>query len=83
MDEIKLDKNTLIQLGNSLFDVLHEVNVTKDCQLIINVDNVSFKKIDEDIYYRDNKDENKNFEPSENEIVLKFHNLKIIIRKED
>lgn len=82
MNEINLDKNTLIQLGSMIYEILKKSNVTKECELTINVDGWSFKKIDEDIFYRDNENSSKTFEPSDNEILLKFHNLQIIIKKD-
>ena len=80
MNNIKLDKNTLIMLGNTVSEILSKANVKEESVLRIKVDNYSFQKIDEDLFYR-NEDTNKEFQPSENEILLKFNNLLIFIDK--
>lgn len=83
MNEIKLDKNTLITLGNTVSEILHKANIKKDATLNIKVDPMSFKKIDEDLYYRGNENNEKNeFQPSDDEILVKFSNLVIFIEKE-
>jgi hypothetical protein len=80
MNNIKLDKNTLIMLGNTVSEILSKANVKEESMLHIKVDKHSFQKIDEDLFYR-NEDTNKEFQPSENEILLKFNNLLIFIDK--
>lgn len=80
MSNIKLDKNTLIMLGNTISEILSKANVKEESILHIKVDKHSFQKIDEDLFYR-NEDKNKEFQPSENEIILKFNNLLIFINK--
>jgi hypothetical protein len=80
MNNIKLDKNTLIMLGNTVSEILSKANVKEESMLHIKVDKHSFQKIDEDLFYR-NEDTNKEFQPSENEILLKFDNLLIFIDK--
>ena len=80
MNNIKLDKNTLIMLGNTVSEILSKANVKEESILHIKVDKHSFQKIDEDLFYR-NEDTNKEFQPSENEIILKFNNLLIFIDK--
>ena len=82
MNNIKLDKNTLIMLGNTVSEILSKANVKEESILHIKVDEHSFQKIDEDLFYR-NEDTNKEFQPSENEILLKFNNLLIFIDKID
>jgi hypothetical protein len=80
MINIKLDKNTLIMLGNTISEILSKANVKEESILHIKVDKHSFQKIDEDLFYR-NENKNEEFQPSENEIQLKFNNLLIFIDK--
>ena len=80
MNEIKLNRNTLIKLGNTISEILLKSNVKSESYLNICVDEYSFKKIDEDLYYRNGNNEH-NFEPSEKTIQLKFPNLTILIDK--
>ena len=84
MNNIKLDKNVIITLGNTINEILHKSNIKSETTLNIKVDSLSFKKIDEDLYYRGNeKAEQSDFRPSDDEITVKFSNLKIIIEKEN
>ena len=81
MNSVKLDKNTIITLGNTISEILHKANVKTENVLYIKVDPLSFKKIDEDLYYRGNENNNEGFKPSDGEIKVKFSNLMIIIEK--
>lgn len=81
MNEVKLDRNTLINLGTTISDTLLKSNIKEESYLKIIVDDISFKKIDEDLFYRGENDEKKEFEPSEDNIQLKFNSLLIIIEK--
>ena len=81
MKKNKLNKNILIEIGNVISNALTNVDVNNKPTLNIIVDNDYFTKIDEDLYYRsDNKE--KQFSPSENEIMLNFNNVLIKIEKE-
>lgn len=80
MNVVNLSRDTLIDLGNTISEILSKANVKEESILHIKVDKDSFQKIDEDLFYR-NKDKNKKFHPSENEIILKFNNLLIFIDK--
>lgn len=80
MNVVNLSRDTLIDLGNKISDVLSVCNVKEKSTLEITVDNVSFKKIDEDLFFRGNEKE-ENFEPSEDNIQLNFHKLLILIKK--
>lgn len=82
MKNVKLDKNTIITLGNNISEILYKANVKSENVLNIKVDPLSFKKIDEDLYYRGNENNDNEFQPSDNEINIKFSNLMIIIEKE-
>lgn len=82
MSNINLNRNTLIELGNKISEILTKSNVKDSSVLHIKVDENSFKKIDEDLYYR-NDEQKEEFLPSENEIILKFLNLLIFIEKDN
>ena len=57
MSNVMLDKNTLIMLGNTVSEMLIKAKVKEESVLHIKVDEYSFKKIDEDLFYR-NEDNN-------------------------
>lgn len=82
MNSVKLDKNTLIMLGNTVSEILMKAKVNEETVLHIKVDDYSFKKIDEDLFYRMNENnKEKEFIPSEKEIIISFPNVKLIINE--
>lgn len=79
---INLTTNEIFKIGMELSNSLFENKLVDDNKLVLNVDGESFKKIDEDLYFRNNPD-GKDFEPSFSEIKVKFPYLDIIIIKKD
>lgn len=77
---INLTTNEIFKIGMELSDNLLSNKLVNGNKLILNVDSESFKKIDEDLYYRNNPD-GKDFVPSFSEINVKFPYLDIIIIK--
>jgi hypothetical protein len=79
-NNVFLDKNTLIHLGNTISDILTKANVKSESVLTIKVDERFFKKIDEDLFYR-NEEKVEDFRPSEDNIKIKFDNCLVVIEK--
>ena len=77
---VELNKNLLLELGNSISTILHKGKIYNEVKLLINLDEESFKKLDEELYYRNNETDEE-FIPSDDEIVTIFKNLKIIFNK--
>lgn len=77
---IYLSSDNIFKLGSELSENLIKNKLLIDNTLTIKVDEESFKKIDEDLYYRNNKD-GEGFEPSFSNITIKFPHLNIIIEK--
>lgn len=78
---IMLNTNKIQEIGDYLSEQMRLLNV-KDSHFIINVDSESFKKIDEDLFYRINEnDKEKQYIPSEEEIIISFPNVKLIINE--
>lgn len=75
---ILLGTNEIQEIGDVLFDKMKKLKIPSS-QLIISVDKESFKKIDEDLYYRQNPDGN-DFIESEKEINITYKtiNFKIV-----
>ena len=83
MDGIKLTAYNIHDIGEYLSNKLIEYKATSGNKLVINVSGSDFSLIDEDLYYRMNKEaQRENFVPSEGVIEIKFDNLTIEIRKE-
>lgn len=80
--EFKLGTANIMELGNLISDKLHEYGVigeTYNPILSLILDKDKFSKVDEDLYYRMHSEDDKEFIPSENEIIIDFENVKMII----
>lgn len=78
---IMLNTIKISEIGNYISEQMREININ-DSILNINVDTESFKKIDEDLFYRMNENnKEKEFIPSEKEIIISFPNVKLIINE--
>ena len=71
----------ILELGRELEKKMVKFNIKNKNMLSFEISPEEFKKIDEDIYYRQFPD-GKDFQPSESEIQITFRHLTIIIKKE-
>ena len=72
----------IYELGEHISKFLNENGLSKENDLVVKVDKIQLKKIDEDLYYR-NKPKGEEFVPSDNDVVVKFENLNIIFAVEE
>jgi hypothetical protein len=79
--EFKFGTMSIFELGQFISSKLKEDGVTIQSILTVYVTSEEFKKVDEDLYYRNRKDESQEFIPSEGEIDINFELVKIIIRE--
>ena len=77
---VTLTTNEIYKMGHELSQSLIKNKVTLKNELNIKVDDASFKKIDEDLYYRSNPNDD-NFSPSQSKIKITFPCLEIFIYK--
>lgn len=80
---VTLSTEKINNIGKYLSENLHECGI-KESEIIVYVDKHDLRKIDEDLYYRlndNNENKEDNFIPSDNEITILFHNLKFIIKE--
>ena len=77
---VTLTTNEIYKMGHELSQSLITNKVTLKNELNIKVDDESFKKIDEDLYYRSNPNDD-NFSPSQSKIKITFPCLEIFIYK--
>ena len=80
--ELKLTSYNIADLGSMLSDKLYELGIT-DPTLVIKLPSKEFKKVDEDLFYRNRnrKSDDEEYIPSDNDIDISFNNVKIIINK--
>ena len=81
MEDFKFGTASIFELGNIISSKLNEDGVTQQSELYIYLNEEEFKKVDEDLFYRNRKDESQEFIPSEGEIDINFDNVNIIIKK--
>ena len=79
--EFKFGTMSIMELGQFISSKLKEDGVTIQSELTVYVTSEEFKKVDEDLYYRNRKDESQEFIPSEGEIDINFELVKIIIKE--
>jgi len=80
--EFKFGTMSISELGQFISDKLYDDGVKEQAVLTVYVNNEEFKKVDEDLYYRNKTDENQEFVPSDGEIIVNFDNVKILIKSE-
>lgn len=77
----KFGTMSIFELGQFISSRLKEDGITIQSELIVYVTSEEFKKIDEDLYYRNRKNESQEFIPSEGEIDINFELVKIIVKE--
>lgn len=72
---------SIFSLGSVLSETLAEYGVKEKADLTIYLNEEEFKMVDEDLFYRNRKDEKEEFMPSEGEIDITFEGANITIKK--
>ena len=83
MEDFKFGTMSIFELGNMVSSKLKEDGITQQSKLYIYLNKEEFKKVDEDLFYRNRKDEKDEFIPSEGEIDIKFNGVKIVIMEKE
>lgn len=78
----KLGTLSIFELGQFISEKLRDDGVEEQAILSIYVNEDEFKKVDEDLYYRNRTDEKQEFVPSDGEVIVNFDNVKILIKSE-
>jgi hypothetical protein len=78
---VTLTTNEIVKIGSFLSDSFVKNKATELNELKIIVDEESFRKIDEDLFYRNRTDEKQEFRPSDMEIIVNFPFIRIFIIK--
>lgn len=81
--EFKFGSNSIIELGGVISNALKENGVVNKAELTICLNADEFRKVDEDLFYRNKKNSEQEFIPSDEEIDVNFELVKIIIKQEN
>ena len=79
--EFKFGTFSIFELGQMISEKLKEDGVTNQSVLYVYLNEEEFKMVDEDLFYRNRKDEKEEFIPSEGEIDITFEGANITIKK--
>lgn len=69
----------IAELGNLLSEELNKYGIKEKAELRIFLDKDEFKKVDEDLFYRNRKDETEEYVPSDGETIINFDMVKMMI----
>lgn len=70
---------SIAELGNLLSEELNKYGIKEKAELRIFLDKDEFKKVDEDLFYRNRKDETEEYVPSDGETIINFDMVKMMI----
>lgn len=70
---------SIAELGNLLSEELNKYGIKEKAELRIFLDKDEFKKVDEDLFYRNRKDESEEYVPSDGETIINFDMVKMMI----
>lgn len=70
---------SIAELGNLLSEELNKYGIKEKAELKIFLDKDEFKKVDEDLFYRNRKDETEEYVPSDGETIINFDMVKMMI----
>ena len=79
--EFKFGTFSIFELGQMISEKLKEDGVTNQSVLYVYLNEEEFKKVDEDLFLRNRKNEDEEFIPSEGEIDINIDLNKIIIKQ--
>ena len=81
MEDFKFGTASIFELGQMISSKLNEDGITQQSELYVYLNEEEFRKVDEDLFYRNREDESQEFIPSEGEIDINFDNVKIIVKQ--
>ena len=81
MNDFNLSSMSIFSIGSVLSETLAEYGVKEKADLAIYLNDEEFKMVDEDLFYRNRKDEKEEFVPSDGEIDITFEGVNITIKK--
>jgi hypothetical protein len=80
MEEFNFGYVGVIDLGRTISEKLSEYGVPGG-EVTVYLDEENFKKVDEDLFYRNRKSDEDEFIPSDGEIDIKYDGVIIFIKK--
>jgi hypothetical protein len=78
--DFKFGTMSIFELGQMISSKLKEDGITQKSELCVYLNEDEFKRVDEDLFFRNRRGDREDFVPSEGEIDINFEGVKIIIK---
>lgn len=72
---------SIFNLGTTISSMLGEDGITEKAELYVYVNEDEFHRVDEDLFYRNKKNDGDEFVPSEGEIRINFDKVVIVVKR--
>ena len=76
----KFGTMSIFELGQMISSKLKEDGITQKSELCVYLNEEEFRRVDEDLFFRNRRGDREDFVPSEGEIDINFEGVKIIIK---
>lgn len=78
--DFKFGTMSIFELGQMISSKLKEDGITQKSELCVYLNEEEFRRVDEDLFFRNRRGDREDFVPSEGEIDINFEGVKIIIK---
>lgn len=78
--DFKFGTMSIFELGQMISSKLKEDGITQKSELCVYLNEEEFKRVDEDLFFRNRRGDREDFVPSEGEIDINFEGVKMIIK---
>ena len=78
--DFKFGTMSIFELGQMISSKLKEDGITQKSELCVYLYEEEFRRVDEDLFYRNRRGDREDFVPSEGEIDINFEGVKMIIK---
>lgn len=78
--DFKFGTMSIFELGQMISSKLKEDGITQKSELCVYLNEEEFRRVDEDLFFRNRRGDREDFVPSEGEIDINFEGVKVIIK---
>lgn len=78
--DFKFGTMSIFELGQMISSKLKEDGITQKSELCVYLNEEEFRRVDEDLFFRNRRGDREDFVPSDGEIDINFEGVKIIIK---
>lgn len=78
--DFKFGTMSIFELGQMISSKLKEDGITQKSELCVYLNEEEFRRVDEDLFFRNRRGDREDFVPSDGEIDINFEGVKVIIK---